>query len=121
MPANAASIMKDRLRADLRAAMQERNASEARVLRSLIAAIDNAEAPAISTAPSAHAHDFASGAAEVERLVLDDAQIARVLQAEIAERDCAAATFTQLGQPERAAELEAEAAIARRYVGGTAG
>lgn len=42
---DAAPAMKTRLRADLRAAMKAGRASEARLIRALVAAIDNAEAP----------------------------------------------------------------------------
>lgn len=47
MPDSAATEMKARLRADLRAAMKSRNTTEAKVIRSLVAALDNAEAPAL--------------------------------------------------------------------------
>ena len=61
--------MQDRLRSDLRLAMSGRRSQEAGVLRALIAALDNAQAPpqipmAVTNGPV----EFASGAAEVERL-----------------------------------------------------
>jgi len=45
MSQDAGGEMKVRLRADLRAAMKDRRAVEAKVIRALIAALDNAEAP----------------------------------------------------------------------------
>ena len=47
MPEDAGRDVKARLRADLRAAMKGRHAFEAKVIRALVAAIDNAEAPSI--------------------------------------------------------------------------
>lgn len=114
---NAAETMKARLRADLRAAMKDKRSSEARVIRSLVAAIDNAEAPPAQkqrTGPTFHR--FRSGSAEVERLLLDSAQMRQVLLAEIGERELAAAELEGLGKMDRAAALRAEILIARRYL-----
>ncbi|MEC5400310.1 hypothetical protein [Uliginosibacterium sp. H1] len=109
--------MKDRLRGDLRTAMKARRAQEAALLRALIAVIDNAEAPPLAAADDRYrAHDFRSGSAEVERLLLDDARIRELLQAEVNERERVAADLERLGQGERAGALRTEALLTRRYI-----
>lgn len=109
--------MKARLRADLRIAVKNRRPIEAKVIRALVAAIDNAEAP------PAHArqtqlvrHDFCNGSAEVERLLLRGTHVHSVIVAEINERERAAAERERLGMTDRAETLRAEAVIARRYI-----
>jgi uncharacterized protein len=114
---DAAATMKDRLRADLRAAMKDKRSGEAKVIRSLVAAIDNAEAPPTQkeeTGPTLHR--FRSGSAEVERLRLDSAQVRQVLLVEIRERELAAAELERLEKTDRAAVLRAEILIAKRYI-----
>lgn len=111
-----ASLMKARLSADLRQALKEKDRPRAALLRSLVAALDNAEAPPATAGP-AWGQDFRSGAAEVERRVLDDRDVQRILAAEIEEREDAAAQFERLGQAQRAAALRFEATLARQYLG----
>lgn len=117
MSEDAARDMKDRLREDLRSAMKNRRSDEARVIRALVAAIDNAEAPPVDArqAPPL-GHSFQSGAAEVDRLALSSAQVRSILEAEILERERAAAELERLDQVDRAERLRAEALIAKRYV-----
>jgi uncharacterized protein len=117
MSEDAASHMKSRLRSDLVAAMRSRRTSDVALIRELVAAIDNAEAPsshAEVTVPIRHA--FGSGSAEVERLVLSGAQIRALLLTEIQKRERAASEFERLGELERAAALRAEVLVAKRYV-----
>lgn len=117
MSSEAATAMKTRLRADLRAAMAARQTSEVAVIRTLMAALDNAEAPpAAQQQPPGGAHDFLSGSAEVRRLELGAERIAEILLAEAEERETAATEMDRSGQPDAAARLRAEAAIARRYL-----
>jgi uncharacterized protein YqeY len=108
--------MKSRLRDDLLAAMKGRHVMDAKVIRALIAAIDNAEAPPAVATPAQPQHPLASGSAEVQRLVLNPAQVQAIILADVAEREQAAAQMDQLGQTARAAELRAEALVAGRYV-----
>lgn len=110
--------MKAWLRADLRTAMKERRTIHAKVIRALLAAIDNAEAPPAHARQTALApHDFRSGSAEVERLLLSSAHVHSVIVAEINERERAAAEMERVGMMDRAEALRAEAVIARRYIG----
>lgn len=117
MSHDAGHEMKTRLRSDLRAAMKERRADDARPIRSLVAAIDNAEAPPLPVGrKAADQHRFPDGSAEAERLLLSLAQVRTVLMAQIEERESAADEMNRLGKPDRAAALRAEALLARRYL-----
>jgi uncharacterized protein YqeY len=117
MTLDAAKALKDRLRADLRVAMKAGASRDASVIRALVAALDNAEAPPVRKDPDAAlGYAFASGAAEVERLLLGEADVRRVLLVEIAEREAAADEMRRLAQADRAAALDAEIAVAKRYL-----
>lgn len=116
MPQDAANDMKARLRADLRIAMKDRRAGEAKLLRALVAAIDNAEAPLGHGDKPVESHDFRSGSAEVERLRLGDTGVRDILAAEIDERERAAAELESLGMKDRAETLRDEILLARRYL-----
>jgi hypothetical protein len=116
MPEDAARDTKTRLRADLRTALKEGRALEAKVIRSLVAAIDNAEAPPSEeqTDPGNHSPRGRSG--EVERLLLSGSEVREVLSAEIHERERAAEELERLGVKDRAEALRSEALLARRYL-----
>jgi uncharacterized protein len=117
MSDDAGRDMKARLRADLRTAMKERRTIEAKVIRALIAAIDNAEAPPAHEGQAALTHHhFRSGSAEIERLLLSGTHVRGVIMADIHERERAAAEMERLGIMDRAEALRAEAVIAKRYV-----
>lgn len=110
-----ANAMKARLSADLRHALKQKDRPKVALLRNLVAALDNAEAPHAAAGP-ALGEDFRSGAAEVERLALGNNEVRRVLLAKIEEREEAAAQFERLGQAERATALRFEAALAQQYI-----
>jgi hypothetical protein len=116
MTDDAGQDMKTRLRGDLLAAMKGRHAMDAKVIRALIAAIDNAEAPPAVAAPDLTQYQFVSGSAEVQRLLLTPEQVQGVVLADIAEREMVAAQVDRLGQTARAAELRTEAMVAGRYL-----
>lgn len=80
---DAGSDMKGRLRSDLRAAFKEARMDEVRLLRALIAEIDNAEAPPTTANPDYNQHLFQEGTAEVERLALDADQLRTAVEREI--------------------------------------
>ena len=110
----SAAELKARLRGDLTAAMRERAADDVRVLRTLIAALDNAEA-----APGEDKYvprAFGDPGSEVARLELDAAAIATLLGHEIEARQTAAAEYRQRGRDEQAASLLTEIALIRRYL-----
>jgi uncharacterized protein YqeY len=109
--------MKARLRTDLRTAMKDRRTIEAKVIRALIAAIDNAEAPPAHEGQTALVHhQFRSGSAEIERLLLSGTRVRGVIAEDIQERERAAAEMERLGMMDRAEVLRAEAVIAKRYI-----
>lgn len=117
MSEDAGGGMKARLRAGLRDAMKDGRRIEAKVIRALIAAIDNAEAPpapAGQTAPVRH--DFRSRSAEVERILLNGTQVRQVMLEEIRERERSAAELERLEKMDHAEALRAEAFLAKRYI-----
>jgi uncharacterized protein YqeY len=106
----------DRLRADLKAAMQARARDEAAVLRNIIGAIDNAQSVPLDAAfKPTHVGSFGDRSLEVPRKALGQSDIDAVLGREIAERLSAAQEIERAGRPDRADILRAEAAIIARY------
>ena len=116
MTTNAGEDMKLRLRADLKAAMKEKRPDEVKVLRVLIAALDNAEAPDIAPQALAVEQMGELGSAEVQRLALDTDRVRAILEADAAERETAAVELDRVGRADLAAESRAEAAVIRRYL-----
>ncbi len=117
MTEDAGSDMKVRMRADLRDAMKDGRRTEAKVIRTLIAAIDNAEAPPTHVARTAAVqHRFLSGSAEVEWVALSRPHVRNVLLAEIQELERAAVELDRLEKMDRAEALRAEARVAKRYL-----
>ena len=110
----SASALKERPRADLKAAMQARAAEEVRVLRVLIAALDNAEAVPSDEKPYSP-RAFGEPGGEVARLDLDAAAVEALLSDEVAARLSAAADYRSHGRNDDALRLEAEAAMIERY------
>lgn len=114
---DAGQAMKARLRADLREAMKAGHTDDAGLIRTLIAAIDNAEAPKLPEAHSASdQHRFGDGSAEVSRLVLSHDAVRSVLMAELREREETAAEMTRRKRLEHADALRAEALVISGYL-----
>lgn len=114
---DAATPMRSRLRSDLLIAMRSGQKLEVALIRELLAAIDNAEAPPLGTGQTITTrHDFRSGSVEVEGLSLSQAQVRALLLSEIQKREQAAAEFENLGDLERASAFRTEALVAKRYV-----
>ena len=110
----SAVALKQRLRVDLRAAMQVRAADEVRLLRTLIAALDNAEA--VSGVSDRYVpRAFGDPDCEVARRVLDDAAIDALLESEIEARRAASADYERHGEADEARRLRAEAERIARY------
>ena len=108
-----AQQLKAQMRGDLTGALKARQVDEISVLRALLAAIDNAEAPDIRS-ETARIH---GASAEIERLLLTEAELEEVLLADLRERESAADELARVGQQERADALLRQAAIVRRYLG----
>lgn len=114
---NDVETTKLRLRQDLLSAMKGKRPLEAKVIRSLLAAIDNAEAPPLPAGMKASDQlRFDERSAEIQRLLLDANAVRAILTQEISERIDAARELTRVGRPDDAASLTAEADFARRYL-----
>lgn len=112
--------LRDRLRAAVPAAMKSRDRRAVFALRSALAAIENAEAVELGESVRTGAIEAAPigvGATEAARRTLSEADIAAIVQTEIAERRAAAAAYEAGGQAERAAELVAEADALAAHLG----
>ena len=113
----SAAALKDRLRADLKAAMQARASDDVRLLRTLIAALDNAEAVAVEAREEDKFEIRRVGdpSVEVERRTLDAEAVDRLLAAEADARLAAAADYERHGEAGEAERLRAEAGVIARY------
>lgn len=103
--------LRERLRAALKPAMKARDRSAVAALRSVLGAIDNAEAIDAPEVKAGALEDSAVGlgAAEMPRRELSEDDIAAIVRREIDERRSAAAEYGRLGQSERQDSLTAEA------------
>lgn len=110
----SATALKQRLREDLKTAMQAKAADEVRVLRALIAALDNAEAVPPETGPYVP-RAFGDATAERPRRQLDEDAVGALLVDEIEARLAAAADYDRHRCAEDAARLWAEATLIERY------
>jgi uncharacterized protein YqeY len=115
--------MRDRLREDLSAAMKARDRVAITVLRTTLAAIDNAEAvdPSAGETPVTGSHHIAGasagvGSTDVTRRVLSDADIDAVIREQADERWQVAAEYEKLGQVQAADTLRREAAVLDKYL-----
>lgn len=112
----AGAAMKARLRGDLRAAMAARRTSELRVIRELIAAIDDAEAPPLVDAPvSAPPAGHHGRTVQGTWRPLGAHELRLLFDREAEERERAADRLDRVGRFDRAATLRLEAAVVRRY------
>lgn len=109
----SARALKDRLRTDLKAAMREGRAGEVSTLRTLIAAIDNAEA--VPTDHLAQRLRRREDLGEVARRALDRAALGDILAGEARSRLAAAEDYERGGRPEEAARLREETKLIERY------
>ena len=108
--------MKDRLRGDLLAALRQKHMRQAKLLRTLIAALDNAEAPASDVGNGTVQLRFEDGSAEIERKTLSFEQVQSVLTAELVELESAIAQMLRLGNVQRADELRTQVCLVTRYL-----
>jgi uncharacterized protein len=101
----------ERLRSDLMLAMRASDDARTRVLRSVLAAIDNAGAV---EAPTSSAGTI--GYSDVPRRQLDPSTIREVLEAEILEREAGIIEYQGVDRPDEAEILRAEIATLRSYL-----
>ncbi|MFI0938252.1 hypothetical protein [Streptomyces sp. NPDC021020] len=116
----APGALQQRLRAALPAAMRARDKATLALLRSTLAAIENAEAVELPDAPGVslaiEQTPVGAGAAEVARRELTDADVERIVRAELAEREAAAEAYDRAGQPAQAEQLRAGVAVVSGYL-----
>jgi len=105
----AANHIRETLRADLKTAMVERRVDDVSLIRTLIAAIDNAEAVDLP--------EGATTTTEMPRKVLGEDDVAAVLRAEVASRQLAAAQIRERGNTAEAGRLDNEANRVAAYLG----
>ncbi len=114
---DAAMAMKLRLRDDLRAAMAGKRAAEVAALRSLLGALDQAEAvAAVARAREYVSLKFGDPATEVPRKRLSAADVRAVIGRERDELRGAADEYAGLGQADAAAGFALKAEILGRYL-----
>ena len=115
-----------RLRAALAEALASRDRAAASAVRSALAAIGNAEAaavagPASRSTSSAYVARATAGlcSAEVPRRALSEAEIGRIVRAEITDRQGAARQYDELGRGDHAIRLRREAQVLAAVLPGT--
>jgi uncharacterized protein len=95
--------------------MKARDRAAVSALRSTLSAIDNAEAvdrpDGADRGLAIEQSAVGVGAMEVARRDLSDDDVARIVRAEIAERESAADGYERSGHPDQAERLRAEAAV----------
>jgi uncharacterized protein len=122
---DGAGTVQDRLRAALLEAMKARDSVAVAALRSVLAALDNAEVVDAGRAPqSSVGHPGLAGsvsglcAVEVERRSLSVAEMDALVRAEVAERHAVARDYERVGQRAHAERLRREAAVLSSYLDG---
>jgi uncharacterized protein YqeY len=117
MDGSAVDTMKLRLRSDLRAALAERRATDVEVLRSLLGALDQAEAVPIAPAGSGHvSFRFGDPGAEVPRKQLSSEDVRAVIRSERDELLAAADEYAGRAREDIAAGYRLRAAVVERYL-----
>jgi len=109
--------LRHRLREHLKEALIARDSTAVAAFRSVIGAIDNAEAvdaPAATGGPAVVR--LGVGAAETARRELSAEDLVDVIEAEIKERTAASAEYRRLDRAEQASRLRAEATILRSFL-----
>lgn len=110
--------LRTRLTEAVRPAMKARDRDRLRVLRTTLAAIDNAEAvPAAASAGALEASPSGVGATEVARRPLSELEVVAVVRLEVEEREQAATTYAAAGDQTRATVLRTEAEVLRELLG----
>jgi len=110
--------LRPRLRDALTQAMKARDTTSVRALRSVLAAIDNAEAADPSAAPREEPGLIAGGVAglgagEVARRIVTEEDVRDIVLAAISEREAAALQYDVLQRPDEAKRLRDEADLIR--------
>lgn len=105
--------LQERLKADLTAALRDRDRPTVTALRTALAAVSNAEAV---PSDNSYRHPIVGQLNEVPRRELTEEQVEAILRAEAAERQKAIEEYESLGLADAAARLNAEQAALSRYL-----
>jgi uncharacterized protein len=105
-----------RLKADLSGALKAGDAQLVAVIRTLMAAIANAEAVELDASQPKEVQ----GWAEAPRRRLTGEDLSRIMRREAADLRAAAVEYEQHGQPQEAARLRRSAGFVDRYLEGPA-
>lgn len=117
MQSDPAKLLKARLRRDLTAALLARRSGEVRVIRTLIAAIDNAEAVEVAPGDSKYsAQRFGDEQVEVPRRRLSAEELDTIIANERDERLSVAVQQEAAGNASRSSELREESRILQSYL-----
>jgi uncharacterized protein YqeY len=117
LPGDPVSGLKTRLRSDLAVAMRGRHVDEVRALRTILAAIDDAEAVAVGALHDKYAlKQFGDRSAEVPRKQLTKADLEALLGIEIAAREAAANECVDHNATAHAESLRFGISIVQRYL-----
>lgn len=110
--------LRERLRESLKDALSSRDTIAVSALRSVMSALDNAEAVDESHAPgpSGAYVRLGAGAGEVARRVLSAQDVVDVVHAEVEDRAAAAAEYERLGRADEASRLRAEASALESFM-----
>jgi len=115
--ASPATAMKLRLRDDLRAAMARKRSAEVAVLRTLLGALDQAEAvAAVARGRQYVSLKFGDPAVEVPRKQLSLAEVREVVRKEHGELRGAADEYARLGHADAASGFALKAQVLERYL-----
>lgn len=109
------SQLREQMKADLRSAMKARATENVVTLRSVLAAIDNAEAVPVEPTSSSAAPVIGKSN-DVPRKVLSQEDIQQIVQHEVTERQQASQTYAQLGQTAEAERLHRAALLLAAYI-----
>lgn len=107
--------IREQMKADLVQAMKARESLTVATLRSVLGAIDNAEAVPVS-APTLPVEPVIGKSNEVPRKVLSADDIRQILQNEVDERCAASAEYARLGQHAEAERIQTAAALITAYL-----
>ena len=111
--------LRDRMGAALTSSMKARDREAVVALRSALARVSNAEAVHVDSVPRAGAIEQArvgAGAADAPRRELTEDDVRGIVEAEVAENDQAAQHFTDIGRPDDAARVAAQADVLRELL-----
>lgn len=108
--------VRDRLRADLAVALKTRDAIEISTLRTLVGAIENAEAVEVKVTTGPTAEPNVGLGHDQPRRILTEEDLRQVIAAERADVAAAAAQYRELGLDDETTEMERRLEIVDRYL-----